>query len=189
MSPTRNRSVSPKYRTSSYPQQRGRLQELLCWLKVLMPFMVPNQQHSLTEGNALTHSICIAKAALHVLCYNALILLVGRQEEQPVCKNWVMWCWCGYLSGVRCRLFAYGPTDASAIPKPHHLLPHINPYLFYVSGTGLPRLSWKRPLNWCSSNSCCCSSWGFRLLCAIQIFLLTFLLYGWAWWSKCPSNC
>ena len=22
-------------------------------------------------------------------------------------KNWMMWCWYGYLSGVRCRLFAY----------------------------------------------------------------------------------
>ena len=29
----------------------------------------------------------------------------------------MMRCWCGYLSGVRCRLFAYGPADATAIPK------------------------------------------------------------------------
>ena len=27
----------------------------------------------------------------------ALTLLVGHQEEHPVCKNWVMGCWCGYL--------------------------------------------------------------------------------------------
>ena len=27
-------------------------------------------------------------------------------------------CWCGYLSGARCRLFAYGPVDATAIPNP-----------------------------------------------------------------------
>jgi len=27
---------------------------------------------------------------------------------------------------------------------PHHLLPHLNPDWFYLSGTGLPRLSWKR---------------------------------------------
>ena len=25
-----------------------------------------------------------------------------------------------------CRLFAYGPADATAIPEPHHLLPHLN---------------------------------------------------------------
>ena len=39
------------------------------------------------------------------------------------------------------RLFAYGPADATATPKPHHLLPHLNPDWFYLSGTGLPRLS------------------------------------------------
>ena len=30
------------------------------------------------------------------------------------------------------------------IPKPHHLLPHSNSDWFYLSGTGLPRLFWKR---------------------------------------------
>ena len=53
-------------------------------------------------------------------------------------------CRCGYLSAARCRLFAYGPADATAIPKPHHLLLHLNPDWFYLSGTGLLRLSWKR---------------------------------------------
>jgi len=41
-------------------------------------------------------------------------------------------------------IIAYGPADATAIPKPRHLLPHLNPDWFYLSGTGLPRLSWKR---------------------------------------------
>ena len=36
-------------------------------------------------------------------------------------------------------MFAYGPADATAIPKPHHLLPHLNPDWFYLSDTGLPR--------------------------------------------------
>ena len=84
----------------------------------------------------------------YVLCtcsaFSALTLLVGHQEEHPACKHWLMRCWCGYLSGARCRLFAYGPADATAIPKPHHLLPHLNPDWFYLSGTGLFRLSWKR---------------------------------------------
>jgi len=39
---------------------------------------------------------------------------------------------------------AYLHTDATAIPKPHHLLPHLNPDCFYLSGTVLFRLSWKR---------------------------------------------
>jgi len=47
-------------------------------------------------------------------------------------------------------LFAYGPADASASPKPSHLLPYLNPDCFYVSGTGLPRMSWKRLLDGCS---------------------------------------
>jgi len=81
----------------------------------------------------------------HYVCWlSALALLFGRKEEHPACKNWVMRCWCGYLSAVRCRLFAYGPADAAAISKPHHLLPHLNPYWLYLSGTCLPRLFWKR---------------------------------------------
>jgi len=38
--------------------------------------------------------------------------LGGRKGIRPV-KNWVVRCWCGYLSGTRCRL-AYGPADATA---------------------------------------------------------------------------
>ena len=45
--------------------------------------------------------------------FNALALLVGRQGRHPACKNWVVGCWHGYLSGERCRL-VYGPADATA---------------------------------------------------------------------------
>jgi len=34
-----------------------------------------------------------------------------------------MRCWCGYLPGASSRLFAHALADATAIPKPHHLLP------------------------------------------------------------------
>ena len=44
---------------------------------------------------------------------SALTLLVGQQEGHPACRNWVVGCWHGYLSGVRCRL-AYSPADANA---------------------------------------------------------------------------
>jgi len=59
------------------------------------------------------------------------MLLIGCQKEHPACKNWVMRCWCGYFSGARCRLFAYGPADATAIPRPNHLLLHLNPVLLF----------------------------------------------------------
>ena len=76
--------------------------------------------------------------------HRALKLLVGRQEEHPACKNWAMRCWFGYLSiylsGARCRLFAYGPGDATAFQK---TMPHLNQDWFHLSWTSLPRLSWK----------------------------------------------
>ena len=47
-------------------------------------------------------------------CLQCLGTVCWASEEHPVCKNWVMRSWCGYLSGARCRLFAYGPADATA---------------------------------------------------------------------------
>jgi len=80
----------------------------------------------------------------YICTYIVIFGTAGLQEEQPACKNWVMRCWCRYLSGARCRLFVYSLADATAIPQLHHLLPHLNPDWSYVSCTGLPRLSWKR---------------------------------------------
>jgi len=42
-----------------------------------------------------------------------LTLFVGQQEGHPACKNRVVRCWHGCLSGARCRL-AYVPADAIA---------------------------------------------------------------------------
>jgi len=75
--------------------------------------------------------------------------MAGNGETQlsmytTACKNSVMRCWCGYLSGARCTLFAYGQADATAIPKTLPVLPHLNRDRFYLSGTSLPTLSWKR---------------------------------------------
>jgi len=70
--------------------------------------------------------------------FSALTQLVG---QHPASKNWVLRCWHGYLCGVRCSLFAYGPADATALH--HHLLPYLYPDWFSFSGTGLPMLSWK----------------------------------------------
>jgi len=46
--------------------------------------------------------------------FSGLTLLLGRQEERP-CKKFSVTCWHSYLSGARCRWFAYGPADATAI--------------------------------------------------------------------------
>jgi len=51
-------------------------------------------------------------AVIFLFNYIDLHRLGGRKGIRPV-KNWVVGCWCGYLSGARCRL-AYGPADATA---------------------------------------------------------------------------
>jgi len=53
-----------------------------------------------------------AETAFSAYCLECFDTVGWHQEEQPVCKNWVMRCWCGCLSGARCRLSAYGPADA-----------------------------------------------------------------------------
>ena len=69
------------------------------------------------------------------LALSAFTLLVGRQEEDPA---WVMGCWPVWSS-------VWGETSwCHYHPKPRPLLPHLNPDWIYFSGTGLPRLSWKR---------------------------------------------
>jgi len=53
------------------------------------------------------HFYCISFA------FSVLMLLGGRQEGHPACKTWVVKIWRGYLSGARCKWFAYGPADAT----------------------------------------------------------------------------
>jgi len=79
---------------------------------------------------------------LSLQCFDAVGWVAGR--AWPV-KNWVVGCWHGCLSGVRCRL-AYVPADATAT----HCLASVKSRLV------LPfwyRLTWvvleKGPLNGC----------------------------------------
>ena len=71
--------------------------------------------------------------------YSALALLVGCHEEHPACRYWVMrcWCTCGYLSGARCRLFAYGPADSTAIQKLKEGMFAVN-----VQSVSIQQLNW-----------------------------------------------
>ena len=83
--------------------------------------------------------------------FSALTLLVGRQEGHLACKNWVVRCWRGYVSGARCKWFAYGPADATATPSS---VAPVKSRMVYFSGAGLHRLSWKKGRwNGCSSSS------------------------------------
>jgi len=80
---------------------------------------------------------------------SVLTLLDGRQEGHPACKNWVVRYWHGYLSGARCKLFAYGPGYATATPS--SLAPVKEWFTFLV--LAYPGCPGKRPLNRCSSGS------------------------------------
>ena len=66
---------------------------------------------------------------------SVLTLLVGQQVGCPACKNWVVGCWCGYLSGARCRL-AYGPADNCHSP----FLASVKSRLFLPFGYRLTRV-------------------------------------------------
>ena len=53
----------------------------------------------------------------------------------------VMRYWHGYLSGVRCNWIACGPADATATSSS---LAPVKSKIVYLSGAGLPKLSWKK---------------------------------------------
>jgi len=61
-----------------------------------------------------------------------------------------MRCWCGYLSGARCILFAYGPADVTASQTPSSLASFkfrlVLPFWYRLTQVVLE----KRPLNGCS---------------------------------------
>ena len=142
--------------------------------------------------------MCRRLSYLNLFCcmifctFSALTLLVGRHEGHLTCKNWVVRYWCGYLSGARCKLFAYGPADATASPSSFAPLKFRTVYL---CGSGLHRLSWKKAVKThvvvvvhdflCTDNAakpsskhcchsasvtthqacCCCSCWWFGCDC------------------------
>jgi len=87
------------------------------------------------------------------LDFSALTILVGRQEEHPASKNWLMRCWCGYLSAARCRclhmvqLMPLHPQTPSSLAsfKSRQVLP----FWYRLTQVVLE----KRSLNRCSSSS------------------------------------
>jgi len=64
--------------------------------------------------------------------------LVGRQEEHPACKDLSDVVLSGFCPERGADCLHVVPAVATAIPKPHCLLPHLNPDWFYLSGAGLP---------------------------------------------------
>jgi len=75
--------------------------------------------------------------------FGALTLLVGCQGEHLACK--IEWWGVGVVICLERGADCLHIVQLMLLHrKPHHLLPHLNSDWFYFSGTGLPRLSWKR---------------------------------------------
>ena len=95
----------------------------------------PNNQHSPTLHRITRWKPAFLQLADNTTCWTEMghcsfciisvtpVWLSVRSEVQIVCIC-SSWCYC--------------------FPKPHHLLPQLNPDWFYLSGTDIPRLSWKR---------------------------------------------
>ena len=66
---------------------------------------------------------------------------LGSKKGIQSVKHWVAGYWRDYLSGVRCKWFAYGPANATATPSS---LAPTKSRMVYHSCVGLPRLSWKK---------------------------------------------
>jgi len=79
-----------------------------------------------------------------LFAFSALTLLVWRQEEQPACNKLSdeVLVWLSVRNEM--QIVWIRSSWCHAIPIPYHLLPHLNPDWFYLSGTGLTKLSWKR---------------------------------------------
>jgi len=60
--------------------------------------------------------LALTLVLLRLQCFDTVGCVSGRASGQQ--NSWVMRCWCGYQSGARCRLFAYGPADATASQNP-----------------------------------------------------------------------
>jgi len=74
---------------------------------------VVNLQEQWKESSScINYDIIYKWTCNQITAFSALTMLVGRQEGHPACKNWVVGCWRGYLSGARCKL-ACGPADAN----------------------------------------------------------------------------
>ena len=77
----------------------------------------------------------------------------GRKSIWPV-KNWLMWCRHGYLSGTKCKWFAYYSAGATATNRLASLKSSmVLPFWYWLTQEVVLE---KRPLNGCSSSTSHC---------------------------------
>jgi len=70
-----------------------------CFSKIEIGFTFLVPAHPDSRGKMAVKRVCVC--------------VVKKRKKEMACKNKVVGCWCGCLSGARCRL-AYGPADDTA---------------------------------------------------------------------------
>jgi len=98
---------------------------IVFWIELINPYiyfglrytLLHEYQHERANGVTFLRIYTAVGRSINVPSVLRHCWLGIRKSIQPV-KNWVMRCWCGYLSGARCRLFAYGPADVTAFQNP-----------------------------------------------------------------------
>ena len=166
------------YRPNWVVPDKGPLNGCILWSEalgsywqcgVLLATLVCHCKVPLFRG--MLHSGCGSCRTALLTVFGALTLLVWHQDEPPARKE-IEWWGVGYdyLSGASCRLFAYGPTNATAIPKPRHLLPRLNLDWFYLFWHQLTQVVLeKRPLNgWFNCQKLCYWILFVRLLIVVN---------------------
>jgi len=122
-----------------------------CFSKIQIGFTFLVPAYPGSPGQRAVKRVCVCVCVVYSVLWHCLLGV--RKSAQPVKIEW--WgVWCGYLSAVRCRLFAYSPANTTAIPKPPPSLASFKsrlvlPFWFQLTQIVLE----KRLLNRCSSSS------------------------------------
>jgi len=80
------------------------IMDVVLWTRVQVRSSFSFLSHRWLETLLCMDNLIIIPTASHSNAFSALTMMVGRQEGHSACKNWVVRCWHGYLSGARCRL-------------------------------------------------------------------------------------
>ena len=104
-------------------------------------------QVSVPVADAINSSVI---TELCLQCSDTVSWATGRPSGLQKLSDEVL-VWLSVWSEV--QIACIWSSRCHCIPKPHNLLPHLNPDWFYLSGTGIHRLCWRRSLNGCSSSS------------------------------------
>jgi len=99
------------------------------WGSLLVMRFASVEKHfsAFTASNTATSTQPANQPTVFKLCHIALYVTTSRVT--------------GYLSGVSCKWFAYGPADATATLSS---LASVKSRMVYLSGARLPILSWKK---------------------------------------------